>query len=389
MSAPPSVVVHGRVERRFAPVAEAFADNFVRHGDVGAACCVYHRGRLVVDIWGGMADREAQRSWAEDTLQLVFSTTKGVTALCAHLLVERGELDLDVPVAEYWPEFGVNGKASIPVRWVLSHRAGLAVVEGDLTLEQVLAWHPVATALAVQAPNWEPGTAHGYHVRSYGWLIGEVVRRITGRSLGRFFADEVATPLGLDFWIGLPEAEEGRVATLYPPEAPSDPRAQDLMAVLMGPGTLLGRAMTGPSGLFRYDGMWNTRAIHAAEMPSSNGIGTARALATMYASLVGEVGRLRLLRPETVEAACVVQSEGTDKVLGFPMRFGLGFLLPPILSPGAGPQSFGHPGAGGSLAFADPEQEIAVAYVMNQMQLGLTGDRRAAGLVEAVYRSLV
>ena len=380
--------VHGSVAPGFEPVADAFAANFERHGEVGAACCVYAGGQAVVDLWGGFADREAGRVWERDTAALVFSTTKGATAVCMNLLAERGAIDLDRPVAAYWPEFAAAGKGAIPVRWLLGHRAGLAAVDGDLTLDEVLAWDPVVRALAAQAPNWEPGTAHGYHARSYGWLNGEVIRRATGRSPGRFFADEIARPLALDFWIGLPEAEERRVAKIYPAAPPSEPGAPDLLKAMVGPDTLLGRVMTGPSDLFRYDDMWNRRALHAAEMPSSNGIASARAVARMYAALIGEIDGVRLLHPETVARACEVQSEGPDRVLVMPTRFGLGFMLPPALSRRAGRSAFGHPGAGGSLGLADRERGFALGYVMNQMQFGLTGDPRSEGLLEAVERSL-
>ena len=380
--------MHGDVEPRFAAVRTAFADNFARHGDVGAACAVYHRGRLVVDLWGGLADRERDHPWQRDTTALVFSSTKGMAATCVLRLVERGLLDLDAPIARYWPEFAAAGKASIPVRWALCHKAGLAAVEGTLTLEQVLAWDPVVAAIAAQAPNWEPGTQHGYHARSYGWMAGELVRRVTGRTLGRMFADEIVAPLGLDFWIGLPEAEESRVATLIPAPPPEDPQVRALLERFMGPETMLGRVLTGPSGLFAYDTRWNRREFHAAEMPSSNGIGTARAVARMYAALAGEVDGVRLLRPETIALARTPQAEGTDAVLGLPTRFGLGFMLPPTLSLAAAETAFGHPGAGGSLGFADPEAELGFGYVMNQMQLGTTGDPRSQALVEAVYASL-
>jgi len=381
------VEVHGTVAPGFTRVREAFVDTFVRHGDVGAACCAYRDGRPVVDLWGGLADRETGRPWQADTPVIAFSSTKGVTAICAHLLAQRGLLDLDAPVARYWPEFAAAGKATIPVRWVLSHRAGLAEIAADLTLDEALAWTPVVEALARQAPVWEPGTKHGYHMRSYGWLVGEVIRRITGRTAGRFFADEIAAPLGLDFWIGLPEGIEPRVATLYP-APPPDPATAEAMAKFMGPDTLTGRVTTGPSNRFHYDDMWNRRALRAAELPSSNGIGTARALARLYAACVGEVDGLRVLRPETVAAACVPQSDGADAVLIFPTRFGTGFMLPPTLSLAARPSAFGHPGAGGSLAMGDPDAGLGFAYVMNQMRLGITGDPRAQALLQAVYDSL-
>ena len=384
-AAPPDVP--GFVARGFEPVREAFARNFAQHGEIGAACCVYLRGEPVVDIHGGLADAASGRAWQADTLQLVFSATKGVTATCVLMLVERGAIDLDAPVARYWPEFAANGKSAIPVRWLLSHRAGLAAIEGDFTLEQALSWDPVVTALAAQAPLWEPGTKHGYHLRSYGWLLGELVRRVDGRTVGRFLADEIAGPLGLDLWIGLSAEQERRVSRIVPP-APPAPDVQEMMARLFAPDTVAGRAFSGPSNLFHYDDMWNRRELHAAELPSSNGIATARALARLYAALVGEVDGIRLLRPGTVAAACATQSEGGDAVLYLPTRFGLGFMLPPALCPSAGGSAFGHPGAGGSLALGDPERGVGFAYVMNRMSLATAGDPRADGLVAALGRCL-
>src|SRR2546421_8264109 len=195
--------IEGQVDAKFKGVRDAFAANFADHGEVGAGVALYVDGRKVVDLWGGVADGETGRPYAEDTLQLVFSTTKGATAICANLLAQRGELDVDAPVATYWPEFATAGKESIPVRWLLCHKAGLPAVDGTMSTEDALAWDPVIRALERQQPLWEPGTAHGYHATTYGWLVGEVVRRISGKSLGRFFADEVAAPLRLDFRIGL------------------------------------------------------------------------------------------------------------------------------------------------------------------------------------------
>lgn len=377
------VEVHGTCEGGFAGVADAFAENFADHDEVGAAVCVYHHGRPVVDLWGGRADRESGRPWEQDTLQLVFSTTKGIAAACVHLLGERGVLDLDAPVARYWPEFAAQGKGEIPLRWVLSHEAGMAAVTGEVTMDDVLGWDGVVAAIAAQAPIWEPGTAHGYHARSYGWIVGEVVRRVTGRSLGRFFAEEIAGPFGLDFFIGLPPGELGRVARVYPPAI--DPAMREVMDAFMGSDTLLGQVISGPSGLFGYDDMWNRPEVLAAEMPSSNGIGTARAIARFYAALVGEVDGRRLLSARTVERATEVAVSGPDRVIGLPMSFGLGFMTPPPAGPAG---SFGHAGAGGSLGVADPVDTWALGYVMNQMNLGVTGDARCAGLVDAVVASV-
>lgn len=378
-----TVEIDGFCDPGYEAVFRAFEANFTEHGDVGAAVCVYRHGRPVVDLWGGLADRDTGRLWERDTLQLVFSTTKGVTATCVHLLVERGLLDLDEPVATYWPEFAAAGKAAIPLRWVLTHQAGLAAVTSEVTFDDILGWDGIIEAIAAQAPQWEPGTEHGYHARTFGWILGEVVRRVTGNSLGAFLAEEVAGPFGLDFFVGLPEAELGRISHLYGPEI--DPATAEVMDAFMGPDTLLGQVLRGPSNLFGYDDMWNRPDLLAAEMPSSNGVGTARAVARMYAALIGEVDGRRLLAPETVAAATEVQVDGPDKVIGVPMPFGLGYMTPPPFGP---PGSFGHFGAGGSLGIADPAGEWAMGYVMNQMQLGLTGDARSTGLLEAVSASV-
>lgn len=371
--------IHGHCDSGWEGVREAFAANFDAHGDVGAACCVYRHGAPVVDLWAGFADLAAGRWWEQDTIQIVFSATKGLTAAVLLRLAERGLVDLDAPVARYWPEFAANGKAEVPVRWVLAHRAGLAAVDGDLTLDDVLAWDPVVAAIAAQPPNWEPGTAHGYHARSYGWILGEVVRRVTGRSLGAVLAEEIARPLGIDFFVGLPAGERARTARILPPEGglPS-------VADFLGSDSLMARVMTGPSGLFDYGEMWNDPRVLAAEMPSSNGVGNARALARFYAALLGPVDGVRLLAPETVAAACRVQSDGADRVLFLPSRFGTGFMLQPMVAPGGSPRCFGHQGAGGSLGMADPDTGVAFGYVTTRMRFDPAGDPRSKGLVEAV-----
>ena len=220
-----------RASRRF----EVFVANFDEGREVGAAFAAYHRGRKVVDLWGGVADPATGRPWSEDTIVLVFSSTKGATALCANLLAERGQLDVDAPVADYWPEFAQAGKGQIPVRYLLSHEAGLAWIDGDMSLEEALSWDPVVAALARQKPHWEPGTQHGYHATTYGWLVGEVIRRVCGRSVGTFFREEVAGPLGLDFWIGLPESEEPRVAPLIAFELPGGADFLSAIETFSGP----------------------------------------------------------------------------------------------------------------------------------------------------------
>ncbi|MFC3577805.1 serine hydrolase domain-containing protein [Streptomyces yaanensis] len=386
--------IDGEVEAGFEPVRAAFEANFARHGDIGAAVCVYHDGRPVVDLWSGVADPDTGRPWTRDTLQLVYSATKGATATAAHLLAQRGALDLDAPVAKYWPEFAANGKADIPVRRLLSHQAGLVALDQPVTLAEALAWEPMVAALAAQRPLWAPGTAHGYHGRTFGWLVGEVIRRVSGRTPGRFFADEIAAPLGLDFFIGLPGSERDRVSrmvyqepevdfTALPPESiPAEFR--DMVAALRDPNSLTNRAfsVTDPAEID-----FNSPEVQAAELPASNGIGTARGLARMYAALIGEVDGVRLLTPDTLASATEEQADGVDQVMMVPTRFSSGYMLPTETNPMTGPNSFGHPGRGGSLGFADPEHGIAFGYVMNNIIEG-PNDMRAMSLVDAVRRSL-
>jgi CubicO group peptidase (beta-lactamase class C family) len=375
--------IDGYVEPGFEKVADAFRKNFSDHGDVGAACAVYHRGRSVVDLWGGLADADSGRPWERDTIALVFSAAKGPTATCIHRLAERGLLDIDLPVAHYWPEFGCNGKETITTRMVLSHRAGLAAVDGDLSLAGVLAWDPVVAAIASQRPNWEPGSKHGYHARSFGWILGEVTRRITGQTLGGYLHSEIAAPLALRYWVGLPEHELPSCARLVPPQGGSD-----AVAALLGADSLTARVMTGPSGLFGYNEMWNRPDVLMAEMPSSNGVGDARSLARFYAALDGTIEGIELLSARQLSLACEPQSRGPDAVIFRETCFGLGYSLQPMLAPGGGPRCYGHPGAGGSLAFADPDAGLAFAYITNAMQFEPAGDPRSAALISAVYQSL-
>jgi CubicO group peptidase (beta-lactamase class C family) len=375
----------------FDGVRDAFAANLAGGQEIGAAVAVYLHGRKVVDLWGGIADPENGRSWERDTVAVVFSTTKGVTAACAHLLAERGELDLDAPVAEYWPEFAANGKEHIPVRWLLTHQAGLPTLDHPITPADAIAREPVVTALAAQRPAWEPGTAHGYHGHTYGWLVGEVVRRATGRSLGTIFAEDIAAPLDLDFWIGLPKAEQhrvGRVVSTVPdldalgridldtlPE-----RVREVMAAYADPTSLTARSLL---TLIRPSLDLNDPDVQAAEMPSGNGIGTARALARFYAALIGEVDGHRILGPDTLAAATAEQAVGVDRVLRVPVRIATGFGLPTPDAFWYSPTAFGFPGLGGSLGFADPATGLAFGYVMNHVQEGLP-DPRAATLLNAV-----
>jgi CubicO group peptidase (beta-lactamase class C family) len=386
--------IHGEVAAGFEPVREAFAANFVRHGDIGAAVCVYRNGRPVVDLWGGVSDVDTSRPWSRDTLQLVYSATKGATATAAHLLVQRGVLDLDAPVAEYWPEFAANGKADLPVRWLLAHQAGLAALDRPVPLSEALAWEPMVAALAAQRPLWAPGTAHGYHGRTWGWLVGEVIRRVSGRTPGRFFAEEIAAPVGIDFFIGLPARERKRVSRMEykQPEvdltaAPSESipgELRDLVAAWRDPNSLSNRAfaVTDPAEID-----FNSPEVQAAELPASNGIGTAHGMARMYAALIGDVDGVRLFSPGTLELATAEQASGVDQVILMPSRFSSGYMLPTETNAMVGQKSFGHTGRGGSLGFADPEHGIAFGYVMNHI-IERADDVRADLLVEAVRKSL-
>jgi CubicO group peptidase (beta-lactamase class C family) len=384
--------IGGSVEPGFEGVAEAFARNFADHGEVGAATAVYVDGRKVVDLWGGVADQATGAPYTEDSLQLVFSTTKGATAACANLLAQRGDLDVDAPVATYWPEFKAAGKEDIPVRWLLCHKAGLPYVDATLTLEETLAWDPVIRALEAQAPLWEPGTAQGYHATTFGWLVGEVVRRISGKSLGTFFADEIAGPLDLEFWVGLPDDQQHRVAPLVTWGRPKDPAMAELMAQFMGPDTLLGKALGAPSMVFtETQGVWNLPEVRAAEIPAANGVTNARSLARFYAGLTGTVegGPAEpLLTADQVAKASERQTSGPDKVLMLETSFGLGFFTASDMARYGGPRAFGHTGAGGSMGFTDPENGIGFGYVMNRMMQSLTGDPRSSGLVQAVYDAI-
>ena len=388
--------IGGSVEPGFEGVADAFRANFEEHGEVGAATAIYVGGKKVVDLWGGVADQDTGSAYTEDSLQLVFSTTKGATAACANLLAQRGDLDIDAPVAEYWPEFKAKGKGNIPVRWLLCHKAGLPYVDVTLTLEEALAWDPMIRALEEQAPVWEPGTAHGYHATTYGWLVGEVVRRISGKSLGTFFHDEIAVPLDLEFWIGLPDEQQARVAPLLQwgssLTTTSDPAMAELMAQFMGPDTMLGKALGAPNNVFaEAEHGFNTPAVRSAEIPAANGVTNARSLARFYAGLSGTVDggpSNPLLTEEQVAKASELQTSGPDKCLFFETTFGLGFFVASAFAPYGGERAFGHTGAGGSVGFTDPEHGIGFGYVMNKMGMSLNGDPRSGGLIRAVYAAI-
>lgn len=373
-------LTEGSVATGFEIVADAFAANFARNGELGAACSVYLNGRPVVDIWGGVADASTGRRWDRSTAVPVFSVTKGALAACVNVLIERGTLDPDAHIADYWPEFGANGKQDILLRWVLSHRAGVPTIDAPATLADIANWKGIVQAVAAQSPSWPPGTSHGYHPRSFGWILGEVIRRATGRTPGQFFATEIAEPLGLEWWIGLPLEVEALLARVAPPfpgdtALSADGRNADLR----------NRALGGPSDLFAYDDRWNTAPYLRPEIPSSNGVATARAVARMYAALIGEVDGIRLVNAATVDRLRAVEVDGPDVILGRRSTFGLGFALHPGLGRFCPPGAFGHPGAGGSLGFADPASGLAFGYVTDQLRLGVEEAARADELVAAAY----
>ncbi|MGW4889758.1 serine hydrolase domain-containing protein [Streptomyces murinus] len=385
------VVVNGTVAEGFEPVREAFAANFALLGEHGAAVAVYRDGRRVVDLWAGTRDVDGTAPWESGTAQIVRSATKGVVAAGLLLLHQRGELDLDAPVGTYWPEYKAAGKERTLVRHLLAHRAGVPVLDRPLTPAEAADPDLGAAAVAAQAPVWEPGTDHGYHAQTYSWLTGELVRRVTGRPVGEWLADEIAGPVGADLWLGLPEAERGRVGRVGDIEAPQSAGAlklrpkRSVSAAYADPESLTRRAFAAITPLPDE----NDPAYRAAALPASNGIATADGLARVYASLIGEVdGGVRLFTPETVELARAEQSAGPDRVLVVATRFGLGYMLHGSASPLLSPGSFGHPGRGGALAFADPESGIAFGYVTNGFRKSVTADPRAQALVRALKVAL-
>jgi len=374
------VDVQGECDPRFAGVREAFVANFDEGNELGASVAVTLHGEPVVDLWAGDAD-EAGRPWERDTIVNVWSTTKTMAATCLLILADRGEVDLDAPVATYWPEFAANGKERVTTAHVMGHTAGLPGWDPPIAPETLYDWDAVTGALAAQAPWWEPGTASGYHAVSQGYLEGEVVRRVTGRTIGAFFRDEVAGPLGADFHIGLPASEDGRAGRMVPPGA--DLGGTDLPDDPIAGKALLSCRLSGDEP--------NTRAWRAAEIPAAGGTGNARAVARVHAALAngGTVDGVTLLSPAGVERIFTEQSHTVDHVLGLRMRLGTGFGLTNDLVPlSPNPRTCFWGGWGGSLAVIDLDARLSVAYVMNRMAGGLVGDLRGAMLVLAAYASL-
>ena len=379
-------VVAGDCDRRFAAAREAFWGNFQERGELGGAVCVVVDGRVVVDLWGGWADRDRARRWQPDTLVNVFSVGKGLVAAGAARLAGQGRLDLDAAVAAYWPEFGAAGKDAITVRQVLSHQAGLPAVRRRLPPGSMFDWPVMTAALAAQEPWWEPGAGHGYHVNTFGFLAGEVIRRVAGVTVGTLLREQIAGPLGADVHIGLPPAQHARVAQFAwpgPPPAEEEPAGLE-------PGALMEyNAYFNPGGLAGA-GVINSPAWRSAELPSANAHGTARGVARVYAALAagGSLDGVAVVDAAALAAASTEQVYGPDLVLHRPTRFGLGFQLTQPERPlGPGQAAFGHFGAGGSLGFCDPGSGVAFGYVMNQMGPRWQNPRTRA-LIDAVYQSL-
>ena len=372
--------IEGQCDDKFAELKAVLSANIDSGADLGASVAVVHRGEMVVDIWGGHSDVEQTKPWASDTITNVFSSTKTMAALCALVLVDRGELDVHAPVAQYWPEFAAAGKAEIPVRDLMSHTAGLAGWEEMMKVEDFYNWNLCTQRLANQAPWWKPGTASGYHAFTQGYLIGEVVRRISGRSLGKFFADEIATALNADFHIGLDVKHDHRVSLVVAPPNPL-PLSDDKTSLSY-------KTFTNPplDPLFPHDPRWRR-----AEIPAANGHGNARAvvLAQSVVTHGGEFNGVRLLSPKTIDLIFEEQANGKDIVLGMPFRFGIGYGLPnesvPYLPDG---RICYWGGWGGSLVINDVDRELNFAYMMNKMSDGTVGDARGAALINAMYSAL-
>jgi CubicO group peptidase (beta-lactamase class C family) len=374
------VMISGFVDDRFAHVRDTFEANLASGADIGASFSATLEGETVVDLWGGWADEAKTRPWEKDTLVNVYSTTKTMTALTALVLADRGLIDFDAPVAKYWPEFAANGKAGVKVSHLMSHSAGLSGWAEPITVEDIYDWDKATALLAAQAPYWEPGTASGYHALTQGYLVGEVVRRVTGRSLGTVFREEIAEPLGADFHIGLAASNDARVADLIPPP----PGA----AIGDGEQNPLVRNMSSNPAINPLD--TRTRAWRAAEIPAAGGHGNARSIAAIHAVLAngGVANGKRILSEAGCRKALEQQIEGTDLIFNAPARFGLGFGLPSPMIPLPNPNSMFWGGYGGSLAIIDMDARTSFGYAMNKMAGTTTGDMRAMGLVMGVWAGL-
>jgi len=369
--------VGGTTAAGFERLREAFGQGQAQDNG-GAQLCVYRHGKKVVDLWAGR-DKVNDRPYTDKTISVCFSVSKGAAATMAHMLAERGQLDFAAPIAKYWPEFAANGNAEITVADAMAHKAGLNTFDPDdfIAIEDLTNWTRCTEALAKMAPLWEPGTAMSYHALTYGYIVGEVIRRITGKSPGTFFQDEIARPLGLSLWIGLPASEESRVAPHYSESPGINAEQMKMLLGALGIDTATRHAqamLRTAADMGRALAFINSREGHAAEIPAGNMIGDAASLAKMYAATIGEVDGVRLLKPETVRHASNWLTEGLTGPGDFakmpspsPHRYGLGYQLTRMAAPMLGEGSFGHDGAGGRIGFAHPQSGVAVGYVCNNM----------------------
>jgi len=379
----------GFVADGWSEVADAFAHNIDNREDIGAGVSVFHKGKCVVDIAGGFFDKEATKPYTLDTLQLVFSTTKGVVATAVAICVERGLLSYEEPVSLFWPEFAAHGKEHVTVAQLLSHQAGLYTVEGELSFEELLDWNTMVARLADTAPLFPVGSTHGYHAVTFGWLAGELVRRVDGRNIGRFIAEEIANPLGGEIYVGLPAHLEPRVSPIntgWPRTATSAPAAPVQL-----PNKYLVSALS-VNGALNVKGGFNREDLHAAEVPGANGIANARSLAAMYSATFTETetsnGPVRLLNDDTRSKMTVQQTKDgeVDLCLQTERTFAMGFVTPSEKLAFDAPGSYGHAGAGGSVSFADPLRQMGFSYIMNRMKDSMFTDPRAVRLIEAASR---
>jgi len=365
-----------------------FQENFEKLGELGAAVSIWQHGKPIVDLYSGFCDAGHEKLWKADTLVLIWSATKGIGSACLlHVLQEQG-IGFDRCVAEFWPEFAQAGKENITLSQLLSHQAGLCALDQRV---DVLDYGAVIRALEAQKPLWLPGSAHGYHARTFGFLLDELVRRIAGKTLSRYWREAFAQPLNLDLWIGLPERENSRVATIYAAKSGKPPEPKKFYSDLNTSGTLARKTFTSPYGLQSISGM-NTPDVRAQPIVSFGGIGSVSALAKFYSMLAngGKLGEQTFFSEETIAWMTTTLSDGMDRVFQIPTAFSAGFMKDPRNAArrmfGPSPTAFGHPGAGGSHAFADPENRISFAYVMNQMEQSLLPNEKSLRLVDAIYR---
>jgi CubicO group peptidase (beta-lactamase class C family) len=375
---------NSRLIQRLKPL---FQENFDKRGELGAAVSVWQNGKPIVDLHGGFCDAGRTQPWKANTVVLVWSATKGLGSACVLHVLERQKIELNRRVAEFWPEFGQGEKDKITLGQLLSHQTGLCALDQRVG---VLDYDGVIRALEAQAPFWPPGTAHGYHARTFGFLLEELIRRISGKTLSKYWEENFARPLELDFWIGLPEQANSRVATIYAAKTGKQPEPAQFYRDLVTPGTLARKTFTSPYGLNVISKM-NDPHIRAQPIVSFGGIGSASALAKFYSMLAngGKLNEQIFFLPETIERMTKTLSDGFDHVFQIPTAFSAGFMKDSrhaerrMFAPSA--TSFGHPGAGGSHAFADPENKIAFAYVMNQMEQSVLPNEKSLRLVDAIY----